>query len=300
MPDQRVALLRVRRGDEPGNAAMLAPALAAAGHACVPLDIDSILFDGALLCARDDAGQLHALADFDRIWLLGFGQQATTLDRFQLLAAHLPARRFVNAPAGIMAQHAKHALTSVPEPLRLPESRVGNDSDWLLMQIRDGSDWILKPTGGSFGRGVVLLAADNPGAAAAAIRTAIGPQPGRYVQVQRRVDTGAGELRVLLAAGKVIGAYRRMGAPGAIAGNLAQGGQATATQLDSTITGACERLAAQLRSAGIDWAGIDLAWPWVMEVNVANPGGLTTLATLGDSGAARRTVQALSADWQSA
>ena len=51
-----------------------------------------------------------------------------------------------------------------------------------------------------------------------------------------------------------------------------------------------------LAEQGVRFAGLDIAGPWVLEANVINPGGLATLAELGDRAAPDRLVDALLED----
>jgi len=52
-------------------------------------------------------------------------------------------------------------------------------------------------------------------------------------------------------------------------------------------------LAGELARRGVNYAGVDLVYPWLIEINVANPGGLATLHELGDIAAAARLAQCL-------
>ena len=72
---------------------------------------------------------------------------------------------------------------------------------------------------------------------------------------------------------------------------------------ESSLTAAEETLVAaiarDLAAAGAGFAAIDTVYPYLMEVNVANPGGLATLAELGSPGISRETVLAI-IRWKSA
>ncbi len=288
-PQWRIALLRNHGGDAAGNAALVGDAFADLGAEAVHLDIDSIRADPDGVLACDDRGGSHALNGATATWLFGFGNQTSTLDRFELLETHLPDMRWVSRPPAIITWHGKQALISVPAPLQLPESWVSSDAEWLFEAAR-GRHFVLKPTAGSFGRGVERLAGDAR-TALAQLRAAT--RGGRYVLLQQRVLGKLPEHRVLVAGGQVIGCYARRPADRQFAANLANSATALPGQLEQHQLDACARLGEQLAARGIGYAGIDLLWPWVLEVNVVNPGGLATLVELGDRRAPRRLAVAV-------
>lgn len=289
---KRIALLRSRGGDASGNAALIGRALEDLGAHPVLLDIDSVMAGPKGLRIRDDAGRLHDLAGCEAIWLFGFGNELSTLDRFQLIVTHLAGLSFVSHPAAIVAWHAKQSLIRVPPPLQLPETWVSADPEWLFGATR-GRPCVVKPTAGSFGRGVEPLAEDE-GAALAQLRAAT--RGGRYVLLQQRVESETLEHRVLVAGGELVGCYARRPASKRFAANLANDATAVRGRLDNAQLSACARLGSQLAGQGVGYAGIDVLWPWVLEVNVVNPGGLATLIELGDQHAARRAALAVLAN----
>lgn len=285
----RIALLRNRGGDASGNSALIGAALAGLGVRPAALDIDSLSATPSGLWVTEDDGTRHALGEWDALWLFGFGSETSTLDRFQLLESHLPSVRYVSRPSAIIAWHAKQTLISVPPPLRLPNMWVGGDAEWLFEATRE-TPCVIKPTAGSFGRGVEPLAEDE-GAALAQLRAAT--RDGRYVLLQQRVASDTLEHRVLVAGASIVGSYARRPASGRFAANLANDASAVRGRLEDRQLTACARLGEQLAAEGIGYAGIDLLWPWVLEVNVVNPGGLSTLVELGDRHAPRRAVSAV-------
>ena len=209
-------------------------------------------------------------ADFDLIWVLGLGSQRSFLDRCQILA-NLSAERFVNSPAALLQMHGKHAV--LPHS---PPAWSGHDTEQLLRAAGSGAPgWVVKPAAGSFGRGV-RFAND-----AQQLRDAleIATRNGNYCVVQQRVDTSAGELRLLMLAGEVIGAYRRQATADG-RHNLVQGAAAIRAVPTARERQIAQDVAAALRRRGVAFAAVDLATPWLIEANIANPGGLATLAEL--------------------
>ena len=66
------------------------------------------------------------LADYDRIWQLGFGSRENFLDRMQLLST-IDAERFVTAPQALMLLHGKYRWHE-----HMPETHISNDPARLL------------------------------------------------------------------------------------------------------------------------------------------------------------------------
>lgn len=228
-------------------------------------------------------------ARFDLIWPLGLGRLETFLDRMQLLRL-LPAARLVTPVDGLVYWHAKHAWWS-----HMPETYASADATFLKAQLARGGDWVVKPTAGSFGRDVMRIRNDPAGIAAIDRLTARhAPEPGRFCLLQRYVpEIERGETRTLMAGGRLIGSYLRRGAD--FRSNLAAGATPLATELGAAERGLVDEMAADLTARGIGFAAIDTAYPYLMEVNLANPGGLGTLHALYGKDPAPDVVAALAA-----
>ena len=272
------------------NLDALLPALLRAG-----VNLEMRAFDGIRLHeteveAADASGRYAPLSHATLLWPLGFGTRGNFLDKLQLLQLLATHTRCVTTPAAWVLAHAKYDLVRIAPPLQHPQTFASHNAQWLWEQLQRGGDWIAKPPAASFGRGVFRMHKDDPNALAILEQlTAHGH--GEFAVLQRYVpEIERGEKRVLLAFGEVIGAYARLPNARGIT-NLAAGGQPTSTTLNTSEFSACQMLAAQLQRAGVGYAGIDLAFPWLIEVNVANPGGLATLISLGDARAADRLAE---------
>ncbi len=286
-------------GPGPGPGPELEDTATLAGAALRTLDwqvvqspIDSLELNRGGVSVTAPAGRFRA-ADADLIWVLGFGRAATFLDKMQLLGGlNVP---FVNRIDALLLLHAKYptGLNAVDFPQ--PETHAANRAEALIAVAEAGGGrWVLKPPAGSFGRGVVIA---DAGSAELARAARILTDGGRYAVLQRwRPEVEDGEYRVLVAGGRIIGTYRRIGAPAQPAANLARGGHAVVAEPDPERDALALRAAAALARAGIRFAGLDITGSLILEANVINPGGLATLAALGDAHAAERAVSALLAD----
>lgn len=274
------------------NHVRLPAAFRAAGWdvACAP-HASLALARGQLLCG---AGRV---LDFERVWSLGFGEQTTFFDRMQLLSS-VPQERFVTTVEALLLLHGKFHWHA-----HMPETYVSNDPGYLLAQTGRSEDWVIKPTAGSYGRAVYRL---QPGVDPVAAQTLMEQltSGGRYALLQRYLpEIESGEKRVLFAGGLLLGAYLRLPAfaaasnDGAPLANIAAGSTATATKLERDEEKLAQTIGNQLLAAGVGFAAIDLVYPHLMEVNIANPGGLATLANLTGADLSAEVVAALVDLW---
>lgn len=229
-------------------------------------------------------------ADPDRytlIWLLGMGRAHTFLDRMQLLRL-LPQERFVIEVDALVYRHAKY-----PWRRWMPETHASSDLDYLTRLLESGGDWVAKPAAGSYGRDVYRIRDDAAGRAV--LERLTGHGRGDFCLLQRFVpEVVHGEKRTLVAGGRLIGSYLRRPAD-ALRANLAAGGSAHPTTLDAAERALVEALADELTGVGVGFAAVDTVYPYLMEVNLANPGGLATLAHLYGGDPAVEVVAAVSA-----
>ena len=216
------------------------------------------------------------LNTFDLVWMLGLGEQHDFLDRCQMLS-NLPGHKLVNNPLATVFLHSKHA--SLPHA---PTTFSGNQPDELLAATKRHPQinrWVIKPTAGSYGRGVKF--ADSHDTLRQQLVAATADN--RYCILQAYVDEiEAGETRSLLVNGQIIGSYLRIPNKDFLA-NLSQGGRARQTELDSQQKRQVLEISNILSLNGVRFAAIDMAFPWLIEVNIANPGGFATLAGLEDT-----------------
>jgi len=222
-------------------------------------------------------------ARYDLVWPVGLGPRSTFLDRQELLSRLDPAQ-CINAPASYIAQHGKSAWLRFAPP-----THVASDADTLMSAFQDQPGVrVMKPLAGSFGRNVFKITD------AAEIRDIIERHERQYWMLQPFIEAIAhGETRTLVCAGEILGSYLRVPTQGWLA-NLSNGGVARTTTLDAATATLVTEVCQMLRSAGIRFAAIDTVGGYVMEVNIANPGGLGTLSALyGEHVVASRMANAI-------
>ncbi|MCC5886377.1 MAG: hypothetical protein JJT88_08075 [Gammaproteobacteria bacterium] len=284
-----VCLLTAFDAPEPSeNAALVAPALAERGMQVHSAAIDSLSLRNGGIEARSREGTID-LATCSWIWTLGFGRRKSFLDKMQLLALLPAAVRQVTRPEALLLWHGKYGLAAqaeLPHPMTWASSKA---DELIAIATREGGRFVLKPPGGSFGQGLVVADAASPRLAWAA--RALTRQ-GAYCLLQRYLpDVADGEYRVLVAGGRVIAGYRRCGS--GPAGNLARGGRAEVAALEPHTLALAERAARWLQEKQIGYAGLDIAGGSLLEVNIVNPGGLSTLRDIGAGDFAAAVVSAI-------
>ncbi|MDE0052844.1 MAG: hypothetical protein OXT64_01110 [Gammaproteobacteria bacterium] len=281
---KRIAFLTAPGESANDNRERLPAAFEAAGWRVAVLFHETLALTADGVAARDAGGRAAPLAPFDLIWILGLGARQTFLDRMQLLNT-LDQARFVNTADAFVYLHGKFDLAEFG-----PETHASADVDALMEIVARGGRWVAKPTAGSFGRDVFLLGADDIHCRAV-FEHLTGRGAGRYCLLQRYVEQAEhDEKRVIVAGGQIVGAYAKTG------GNLATGAAARSTELDAAETALVRKVVAHLHSRGARFAGIDLAAPYVLEANVANPGGLGTLEQLAGVNPAPAVVEVLVRD----
>ncbi len=283
-------LVATRGAARNDNHQRLPAAFAAAGWRVSIADHHDLrLAAGTLRLAADGT----PLANFDRIWPIGLGERASFLDRMELLST-LPRAQFIVAPEVLLQLHAKYSLPLGPLAEHHPETYAARDPEWLATIVMRGGEWIAKPAAASFGRHVYRLNRDDANLYVV-LDALTGNDGTEYCLLQRYVpEITAGEKRVLIAGAQIVATYLRVPSHDHRA-NLAADANARPATLDAREMALAERCATYLDAHGAGFAAVDIAYPWIIEFNVANPGGLQTLERLTGTDYAPAVVEALTA-----
>lgn len=238
---------------------------------------------------RNDVSNLYFLSDFETVWILSLGRRDTFLDKIQLLRLAEKDTRLINSVDSLMFLKSKYSLAVYPEKFNYPESYASNNPQELLEIVESGGDWIAKPPAGSFGRKVFFLNKKTTNRLAI-LSLLTGTQSEQYTLLQRYVaEISEGEKRVLIANGCIIGQYLRTPALDHRT-NLMQGGIPSCCSLTTDELNYCKKIADYLKENGALFTGIDLVFPFIIEINVLSPGGLATLEALGGPNHANKVV----------
>ena len=210
-------------------------------------------------------------AHHDLIWPVGFGPKNGFLDRSGLLAS-VESTELITPISTQILHHGKSAWAE-----HCPETHVSNNPNTLLKLLySEQGSWVLKPMAGSFGRGVQIIDAEQ----GPLLKKVLAQSPGSYFCLQRFLpEISTGEIRTLVVGGEIIGSYLRK-PTNELHANLAQMASTEKIQLEGPAAKLVARIQQDLVDKRIGFASIDTVGHWLMEVNIANPGGLGTLNRL--------------------
>ena len=181
--------------------------------------------------------------------------------------------RFVNSIDAYLLYHNKATLAMTTLSKYTPDTVVSTNVDELVHHVHRGGRWIAKPTAGSFGRDVFELQSNDPNL------TQILEHLTRndYAILQQRVSTER-EQRWYIAMGSELGAYQKVKT--GLRGNV--GATSSAVNCDPTDQerDMVRSIGSELVDLGIRACAIDIAYPYLLDVNFVNPGWFQTMENL--------------------
>ena len=243
-----------------------------------------------------DRFEFCAVTEFAALWVLGFGQRASFLDKMELLWHVSRQMPIINSIESLLFLNSKYAVQAFPALFKTPETYVANDFDFLWSIVENSqSYWILKPPAESMGRDVFILKPGDTNARAL-LQSMTGYAGHKYCILQKYVpEIEAGEKRVLLAAGQVVGQYKRLASANDHRTNIHQGATAELCALTHAETELCKKIGQHFADLGCYFIGLDLVYPYILEFNVLNPGGLGTIKQLTEQNLAPQVLQPIMA-----
>lgn len=173
----------------------------------------------------------------------------------------------VNDPRSLRSVNEK--LLALEAPGFAPPTLVSNDPARLAVFAAEHERIILKPLTDCSGRGIAIVEARG---AAAALGKYLAAQSGRYVVAQRFLPgVAAGDKRIFLLDGEIIGAVNRIPPGPDRLANIHQGASVAPTDITAREHAIVAALRPVLRARGLWLAGIDVIDGWLTEVNVTSP-----------------------------
>lgn len=267
-------------------------AIAADDYRCFTRGV--LLPESGELCHPGSAAlgnrETYFLDECQLIWVMSPPQDYVARDIWQMLWLTSKRTAFVNSIEGMVFLNTKHALGYVIPKENRPFAYTSNDFYFLWERYRQTSDqwWVAKPANACCGQNVFLLPPNGPN-----VRTTlqcltgntvvqsllyngnVSPFKPEYAILQKFIEEIAkGEKRVVVACGEAVAWYGRERNPDDHRSNIAQGGTPKFVELDSSEVNLAESIGRKLMEHGINFVGIDMAFPYVVELNVGFPSGL--------------------------
>jgi len=182
----------------------------------------------------------------------------------------------VNFPRGLMAANEK--LFALRFQQHIPRTCISSNREELFQFLSDlGGEGVLKPLDGAGGFGVVHLnVGDRNARALVDLITLEGQRPALLQAFLPEVT--AGDKRVLLVDGEILGAIRRVPRKGDIRANIHVGGTVEPTDLTAEELALVIEVGGSLQKEGLWFTGLDLIGANLIEINVTSPTGIQQLS----------------------
>ncbi|MBY8976686.1 glutathione synthase [Rhodobacteraceae bacterium NNCM2] len=155
----------------------------------------------------------------------------------------------------------------------IPPTMIARSLEAIKDFRAEHGDIIIKPLYGNGGAGVFKLPeADSNLASLHEMFIGINREP---LMIQKFLpDVSAGDKRVILVDGEVVGAINRVPQPGETRSNMHVGGRPEKVELTERDREICARLGPTLRKYGLIFTGIDVIGNYLTEINVTSPTGI--------------------------
>jgi glutathione synthase len=190
-----------------------------------------------------------------------------------LEAVH-PNTLVVNNPTSV--RDAPEKLLATRFPGLQPPTLISSDPQALHDFFAKHGDCILKPLHGAAGNGIIKLKAGDRNLDA--LIELFGNMSREPVILQKFIPAvSAGDKRIILIDGEIVGGINRVPEEGAVRSNLRVGGRAERLVLTDRDREICARIGPVLREKGLMFVGIDVIGDYLTEINVTSPTGAVQL-----------------------
>ncbi|NUS43643.1 MAG: hypothetical protein HOQ24_08150 [Mycobacteriaceae bacterium] len=236
-----------------------------------------------------------AVVEADLVWVLNQPHTRLRTDVWQLLWRLNQRVPFVNDVVGLMMLNNKNNLPLIVPAEHLPRSLGSASHEVLAAHVERGERdrFILKRPNGGCGADVFVLSRADSNAKAllqslTGNQHALGAMTGRQLTglqadmaiVQEFVPHRT-EKRITVCGGRVVASNEKRLAAHEHRGNVSQQARMRLAEATSAEVELAETVARRLLDYGIRFAGLDVSYPYVFEVNLVNPGGLIEPTQLG-------------------
>jgi glutathione synthase len=230
----------------------------------------------------DQAPQTIALGELDAIFMRKDPPLSVEM------VGHLQVVRdrvfVINDPIGMVKASSKLYTLNFPDVI--PETHVSRDPKRLRQVVEEfGGDMILKPYTGHRGHGVIKVSTRDEENLDSLLHYYVDdrrPYSERNsVIVQEYLSAArAGDKRILLLNGEVLGAMRRLPKEGEIRANIHVGAAFIPYEVTDVDRNIISILKPRLLADGLYFVGIDVIEDKLIEINVISPGGIPRINAL--------------------
>jgi glutathione synthase len=197
----------------------------------------------------------------------------------QVLELIEPKVFVVNSPSGV--RNANEKLSILEFPKWIPPTVVTNNPEQIeVFQKRLRADLIVKPLDQKGGAGIKLLKWKS--ANTTRLLNQMTKNGTKWLMAQKFLKRAvrAGDKRILLLNGKILGQFHRIPMPGEFRANLCLGGNYKTASLTARERSLVREIAPALVRKGLYFAGIDVIDGFLIEINVTSPAGITVIDEL--------------------
>ncbi len=264
------------------------------GHAVAAWTREVLISDGARPPAAA-APQRMSLTEFDAVLIRKDPPfDAAYLHLTQQLSLAGERLLVVNAPDALRAANEKLYAFQFAE--FMPETLVSSNTQELLEFVMSvGGRAVVKPLDGAGGAGVMGLEGGSRNTRG--ILDYVTREGRELAMVQAfQPEVVAGDKRVLLLDGELLGAIRRVPREDDIRANIHVGGRVEATDLTPAEQRLVDTVGPRLKAVGLFFVGLDLIAEKLIEINVTSPTGIQELSRLSGTDHAARVILWLEAN----
>jgi len=250
----------------------------------VPPNLSMKMYWRSLLkCLKKDELIFESITDLDALFLRK--NPPLIYQTMEFLAPVNDRVFMINSTSGQVLANSK--LYTLNFPQIIPETHISRDPTRLKKIIDDfGGSMVVKPLRRYGGEGVIKVSVrdrENLNSLINYYVQAFRNYPDREpIMVQAYLDgvQEAGDVRILLLNGEILGAMRRKPKKGDFRTNIHAGARAykhTVTPAEERI---CETIKDRLVEDGLYFVGIDIIADRLVEINCLSPGGIPRINRL--------------------
>jgi glutathione synthase len=231
--------------------------------------------DSAPFFSLDGAKDVH-LADVDCVFIRKDPPFDSAYLHVTLMLEALRGRVLVvNDPRGL--RDANEKLYTLHFAQHMPATLVSSDRERIMAFVAGVGQAVVKPLDGAGGSGVMVVSkADRNTRSIVDYITGDGT---RHAMVQQYVEAvRAGDKRVLLLGGEILGAINRIARDDDVRSNIHAGGRVVPCSVTDGERAIVADMAPRLSADGLVFVGLDFIGGKLTEVNVTSPTGIQELS----------------------